>query len=286
MDESYVEVVIDLAANSALRELLSSQLFELGFSGFLEDDAGLHCYIPKTLWSNAVETDLSSIMKQDGLSAAAISAVSEIQQQNWNQQWEASIQPVTVTEKITIAPSWHTVLKQDGTIVLIIDPKMSFGTGYHESTRLMLRMMERTIKPNSLVLDVGTGTGILAIAAVKLGARLAVGVDTDEWSFINAKENAERNGCERTVEIRLGSLDAVPEQGFDFILANITRNTISGLFPAMIEKIDPNGIFLLSGLLRDDHDPIKKILSDRQYSILFVESENEWIGIGARKQLT
>jgi ribosomal protein L11 methyltransferase len=285
MNESYVEVVLDLAADSAMGELLSSQLYELGFSGFLEDDAGLHCYIPKNLWSSHVETNLSSIVKKHGLPATAISAISEIQQQNWNQQWEASIQPVAVTEKIIIAPSWHTLSNADGKVVLVIDPKMSFGTGYHESTRLMLRMMERAMRPHSFVLDVGTGTGILAIAAVKLGARFAVGVDVDEWSYINAKENTNRNGCEQNVEVRLGSLDAVPERGFDFILANITRNTISELFPAMVKKIDSNGIFLLSGLLVDDRDPIKKVLSDHGYSILFIESENEWIGIGARKQL-
>jgi len=286
MNEPYVEVALRLAADIALRELLSSQLFEIGFNGFLEDDAALYCYIPKSHWDEAIRMKVSSIVKQNGLPFDTISSVSEVQQQNWNQQWEASIQPVAVTESIIITPSWRDVTNPDGKVVLIIDPKMSFGTGYHESTRLMLRFMERAITPGSFVLDVGTGTGILAIAAVKFGARFAVGVDIDEWSYVNAKENVERNGCEQKVDIRFGSLDVVTEHEFDFILANITRNTITELFPSMLEKISQHGTLLLSGLLRDDYDPINKVLSERRYAIHFVESENEWIGIAARKQMT
>ena len=283
MSEVYIEVVLNAPADDALRELLSFQLHGLGFSGFLETDNGFHCYIPKVLWDNALKSKLHSIMEEQRPSPIAISGITEIENQNWNRQWEESIQPVEVSERIVITPSWHSLPEKAGRLVLIIDPKMSFGTGYHESTRLMLRMMERYVTPNSFVLDVGTGTGILAIGAVKLGSRHAVGIDIDEWSYVNAKENVVRNGCNRRVDIRLGSLERVPESDFDFILANITRSTITELFPAIVEKLDQHGKVLLSGLLTDDRERMKEVLSKHRCSLLSIDEENEWIGLAARK---
>jgi ribosomal protein L11 methyltransferase len=283
MSGVYIEVVLDAPADDALRELLSFQLYGLGFSGFLETDNGFHCYIPKVLWNDPLQNTLLSIVGEKRPSPIIISSITEIQNQNWNRQWEESIQPVEVSERIVITPSWHSLPEEAGRIVLVIDPKMSFGTGYHESTRLMLRMMERYVTPKSFVLDVGTGTGILAIAAVKLGSRLAVGIDTDEWSHINAKENVIHNSCEQRVDIRLGSLEVVKEIGFDFILANITRGTITELFPSMAEKLDKRGTFLLSGLLTDDRELIKGVLNEHHCTLLSIDEENEWIGVAARK---
>ncbi len=183
MNDVYVDVVLRAPANEALRELLSFRLHELGFTGFLEAVDGFHCYILKTLWNDALHQQLLLVVKEGLPRPAEISGIAEIENQNWNRQWEESIQPVEISPRIVITPSWHAVPHGGDRIVLVIDPKMSFGTGYHESTRLMLRMMERAITKDSFVLDVGTGTGILAIAAVKLGARSAVGIDIDEWSY-------------------------------------------------------------------------------------------------------
>ncbi|MGA7160079.1 MAG: 50S ribosomal protein L11 methyltransferase [Bacteroidota bacterium] len=283
MNELYVDVVLNAPADDALRELLSSQLYGLGFNGFLEDHSGLHCYITKRLWSDTLRNELSILLDKEHTSPVTISRIVEIQNQNWNRQWEESIQPVDVSAKLVITPSWHAVPENGERVVLVIDPKMSFGTGYHESTRLMLRMIERYITPNSFVLDVGTGTGILAIAAVKLGSRFAIGIDFDEWSQVNAKENVVRNGCELRIDIRLGSLEIVDESGFDFILANITRATIVELLPSMVGKLDKNGTILLSGLLTDDKAVIETALKQNACAILSIAEENEWIGIAARK---
>ena len=144
-------------------------------------------------------------------------------------------------------------------------------------------MMERYVTPRSFVLDVGTGTGVLAIAAVKLGSRFAIGVDIDEWSQVNARENVERNGCANRVDIRLGSLGTVKELEFDFILANITRGTIIELLPSMIVKLGKNGIFLLSGILTDDEAIIEKALRQNACTLLSSAKENEWISVAAQK---
>jgi len=284
MNNVYVEVVLTAPPDDTVRELLSFQLHELGFTGFLESVTGFHCYIPKALWNDAVREKFVLIVKEKQPLPVAISAISEIENQNWNRQWEESILPVEVSKNIVITPSWHSLPGEKGKIVLVIDPKMSFGTGYHESTRLMLRMMERYITPNSLALDVGTGTGILAIAAVKLGSQRAIGIDIDEWSYDNANENVRRNECEQHVEIRAGSMDVVRETRFNFILANITRNVITELLPSMTEKIERTGTLLLSGLLASDRAIIEKLLRERSYGVLSIDEENEWIGIAARKK--
>jgi len=284
MNDVYVEVVLSVPADESVRELLSFQLHELGFSGFLENVTGFHCYIRQPLWNDTVREKVLSIVKEQRPFPAAIASVAEIQHQNWNHEWEESIQPVEVSKRIVITPSWHSLPAEEGRIVLVIDPKMSFGTGYHESTRLMLRMMERTITQDSFVLDVGTGTGILAIAAVKLGSRRAVGIDIDEWSYENAKENVARNKCEGRIEILAGSMDVLRETGFDFILANITRNVIAELIPSMIEKIGERGTFVLSGLLADDRPMIEELLEGRNCRVLSVDQENEWIGVTARRE--
>ncbi len=283
MNDSYIEVVLNVPANDAVLELISFQMHGLGFSGFLENDDGFHCYIPKQIWNTARHNNLLTLLGEKQPGSISISSITEIQNQNWNRQWEESIQPIAVTEKIVITPSWHAVPENGKNVVLVIDPKMSFGTGYHESTRLMLRMMERTITPDSFVLDVGSGTGILAIAAAKLGSRFAVGIDIDKWSFINAKENVERNGCERRVDIRLGSLEVVKEVGFDFILANLTRGAIAELLPLMVDKLDKSGMFLLSGLLTDDKEIIEGVLEQNHCTLLSLVTENEWIGVTAKK---
>jgi ribosomal protein L11 methyltransferase len=166
--------------------------------------------------------------------------------------------------------------------VIIIDPKMTFGTGYHETTRLMLRLMETYISPKTSVLDVGTGTGILAIGAAKLGAQKIIGVDIDEWSMENGIENAKRNNVQQQIDIRIGSLETVPEHNFDVILANIIRNTILDLMDAMCSKLAPSGVLLLSGLLMSDRLTIEEALNVRKFTVLTVLQENEWIGMAAR----
>lgn len=284
MNKTYMDILLSAPSVDAVRETLSYQLHELGFSGTMEDDGGLHCYLLTEQWNDELRRKVQAICDTHRPHTVAISGINEFQNQNWNRQWEESIQPIEVTERIIITPSWHPLPDEESKIILIIDPKMSFGTGYHESTRLMLRMLERFLVPNASLLDVGTGTGILAIAAVKLGARFAVGVDTDEWSYSNGKENVARNGLVGRVDIRRGSLDVVHEAGFAMVLANITRNAIVELLPSMLEKLHEKGILLLSGFQADDRAIIEKALQERGCKVVSVNRENEWIGIVARQK--
>ncbi len=283
MSRVFVDMVLSAPTDEEFKETLSFHLHGLGFSGFLEDDRGMHCYISKQSWSDILHRNVLELLHEHASRRIVISAIEEIEDKNWNQQWEESIQPIDITPTIVITPSWHPLPGDVKKTVLLIDPKMSFGTGYHETTRLMIRLIEKYIAPGSIVLDVGTGTGVLAIAAVKLGAAHAVGVDTDEWCSMNGKENVELNKLVDLVEIRLGSLEVVPEAGFDAIFANITRGTIIDLLPSMTEKLGQQGIFIFSGFMADDREIIAKALERSMCGILTILQENEWLGVAARK---
>ncbi len=282
MTDIFLDIHFSLPPDEYIRELLPGVIADLGFDGFVEDDRGIHGYIKKELWMETMETAIKELTDQLQLPIFEIISITEIKNQNWNEEWEKSIQPITISDKIIVTPSWHPI-DDPSKIILTIDPKMTFGTGYHETTRLMLRLMEQYVVPGTSALDVGTGTGILAITAVKLGAARAIGVDIDEWSFDNGNENTKRNHVDEKVEIRIGSLESVAETNFDILLANIIRNTILELLDSMIKKLRDGGTMLLSGLLVKDRDSIDHALRERNMIILTVIQENEWIAIAAKK---
>jgi len=284
MNETYLDIHIAVPPDEQIRDILSTALSEYGFAGFLEDDRGLHCYIEKEKWNYSIEAIIKDCSENLHLPFVEHLTTSEFTNKNWNAEWESDIKPIQVTERITITPSWHPVASELNKIVLIIDPKMTFGTGYHETTRLMLRLMEEFIKPESSVLDIGTGTGILAIAAIKLGAKHAIGIDVDEWSLQNGIENTERNGVAENVEIRIGSMESVDETGFEIILANIIRNTILELLDNVSEKLVSGGFALFSGLLKIDRPVIEQALLLHGFKIISTIQENEWIAIAAHKE--
>ncbi|MFA6468643.1 MAG: 50S ribosomal protein L11 methyltransferase [Bacteroidota bacterium] len=281
MNDIYLDIHLAVPPDEQVRELLPAALSDFPFEGFVEDDRGLHCFIKKDAWHDSIETVIREIAELYHLSFVEHLSTTEIKHKNWNEEWEKSIQPIHVSDRFIITPSWHTV-NEPGKSVIIIDPKMTFGTGYHETTRLMLRLMETYISPKTSVLDVGTGTGILAIGAAKLGAQKIIGVDIDEWSMENGIENAKRNNVQQQIDIRIGSLETVPEHNFDVILANIIRNTILDLMDAMCSKLAPSGVLLLSGLLMSDRLTIEEALNVRKFTVLTVLQENEWIGMAAR----
>ena len=243
MNKTFLE--LSFSTTESEQEFLVAFLSQLGFEGFWEDNDILRAYVDKNNWNE----NSSAFLKEKFPNVKF--SVTEIQNQDWNKEWENSIEPILATEKIIVRPSWKEVENTDGKIVITIDPKMSFGTGHHETTRLMLNLIEKYMKPNDFVLDIGTGTGILAIAAIKLDAKKCIAVDNDEWSIENTKENVIVNNVENVIEVFLGTIETVQENNFDAILANIQSSIILPILPQMISKIKPNGKILLSGLLKE-----------------------------------
>lgn len=208
----------------------------------------------------------------------------EIEPRDWNAEWEASIQPEHVTERLVITPSWHKdqALTMRSEKLIVIDPKMSFGTGHHETTRLCLRALESLDVRDKNVLDLGTGTGVLAIYALMLGARHALAVDTDEWSIANAIENRSLNGIgEAQLEIRAGTLASTVrhDEQFDIIVANIHRNVLLEIASQLRKHLVSGGSLILSGLLVYDAEEVRATFEEESFHFQSQTNENEWIAL-------
>lgn len=282
MSKSYVEV--EILADSSLADALTGILAQLGFEGFWEDGSALKAYMRADRWSPALLDEVRTVaglVSRSSTSTPPTISAREIAEKNWNEEWEKTIRPIQVTERIMITPTWHAVNPRPGRIVLTIDPKMSFGTGYHESTRLVLRLMDGAVRPGTTLLDVGTGTGVLAIAGVKLGASSAVAVDVDDWSYDNALENAGLNGVADRVRVIHGDISAAPANLFDMIVANIQRNIIEPILEEMLSRLAPNGLIILSGLLQADEEAILQALGAHCLVVRQRLFEREWLALAA-----
>jgi ribosomal protein L11 methyltransferase len=280
--KKYLEVSI--SATESQRELLLPTMIELGFQGFEDTDTHLKSYLDMTRWDDAQFSKLKADLKQllSTISVNAEVQFREIEETNWNAQWEQTIQPIEVGERLVVKPSWCDYPNAAGKVIIQIDPKMSFGTGYHETTRLTLRLLEKYIGGINSMLDVGTGTGILAIAAVKLGAASAWGIDIDEWSIDNANENIAANDVADKVTISDTPAESI-NRTFRLITANLTLNTNSELLPTFKKLLRDGGTILFSGLLVHDRERMLDRLKEEGLTILEELTENEWIAIAARK---
>jgi ribosomal protein L11 methyltransferase len=265
------------------QDLLVGQLAALGFGGFLQEERSLDCYIEQSRWTSRLEGRLRSVLESIKREFPAMDVQFEkatIREQNWNAQWERHAGIVEATDRIIIKPSWKKLgLRQRGKIVLHIDPKMSFGTGHHETTRLCLVLLQEYIRPGARVLDLGSGTGIQAIAAIKLGARSAVALDNDEWAAENAMENVKKNRVTGRVKVMTCDVQRLPARKFDMVVANIDMPTITKSMTDLLKKLKPDGIVILSGLLASDLDQFMDFLSQRDVVPLEIVDENEWVAI-------
>ncbi|MCE1190099.1 MAG: 50S ribosomal protein L11 methyltransferase [Ignavibacteria bacterium] len=207
-----------------------------------------------------------------------------LENRNWNEEWERSLNIIKVTDKITIRPSFKEYNAVPGEIVLVIDPKMSFGTGEHQTTKLVLRTLEKYVNPGIRLIDVGTGTGVLAIAAVKLGAQYALAIDNDDWCYDNGLENCAMNDVSRQqVEIRTADIYGVSESEFDLTLANIQKNVLLEICDALIAKTRLGGTIILSGLLHQDETDIVNKFTSAGVSFLDKDALDEWICLVFKK---
>ncbi len=274
-----IELTIRLSEH--LQDLFIAAFAETPMTGFLQEEEYLRAYIPEADWTSEMERAISTWLQEHGQEPEM--AIHRLPEQNWNAYWEQSIHPVEVPPFI-IRPTWRREAPvPEGRIELVIDPKMSFGTGHHETTQLMLRLLPERIRPGMRVLDAGTGTGILAIAAVKLGAREVIAFDIDPWAAENVAENLERNEVSHRVQFRQGSIDVVPEGDFDLILANINRNVLLELLPAFREKVQPRGHVVLSGILLADRLVMEEAFREYGFERVREAEEEEWWAVVLRK---
>jgi len=257
-------------------ELLAALGQALPVTGLLEADGAVTFYFEPDTLDASVEETISAWMPEE---ASLTMERSTVEEQNWNAEFEQSLEPVRVAEGLVITQSWNPAPRTEpGDTVITIDPKMSFGTGHHESTRLILRLMTPMPLAERSVLDIGTGTGVLAILAALRGAGSIVAIDNNEWAVANAAENIALNAVEG-IDLRRCELDDVDHGPFDVILANIHRSVIVGLLPAIVARLgaDSEASLLTSGVLIEDYQYLLE--PAREHGLLPVaeEREGEWI---------
>lgn len=244
-------------------------------TGFQQTAATLIAYIPVEEWSGAVRERLAAQLRADGYSDAL--EIRVLGERNWNAEWEASIAPVRVGPFLLCPTTAEVPEEHAEATVLCIDPKQSFGTGHHATTRLVLQLLAEAVAPGDTVIDVGTGTGVLAIAASRLGAASVVGVDIEPGAVRNARENVGQNDIEEGVTIREGSIDAVPSGlRADVIVANVTRRPLLEMLPAFRLRLADDGGLLLSGLLTSDRLEMEEALRGQDLTIVDERTENGW----------
>jgi len=200
MANNYITLTISIPFD--YQEFLIAELLDMDFDGFEQDDEQLKAIIPQHRYSDVTREEVEEWLSLQPYPANIISEQTD-EERNWNEEWERSIRPLVIGD-FFVKPTWVNESIPEGKTLLEIDPKMAFGTGYHETTRLMLRLLPSVIQKKDEVLDVGTGTGILSIASIKLGAKSAFGFDIDEWSRNNAWENALINKVEKSFQIEEG----------------------------------------------------------------------------------
>ncbi|MGN8224332.1 50S ribosomal protein L11 methyltransferase [Gracilimonas sp. BCB1] len=272
----YVELQISLKDD--FHELLIAELFDLDFEGFEQDDDLLIATIPTQRFDDSKREQIEKLLMNFGGESSILSE-KIIPDQNWNETWEKTIQPQAIG-RFYVHPTWSTTgADVSDKIELMIDPKMAFGTGYHATTRVMLEWLPEVISEGDKILDAGTGTGILAIAALKLGAESAFGFDIDEWSETNAQENILLNEV-KNFEVKLGSTEVIPEgEKYDVILANINRNALIGLIPELLRYLNEGGKLLISGLLEEDEPVMLKQEALEKLTHRDTRQHKEWIAI-------
>ena len=261
-------------------ELISGFMWDFDITGLLEDDDHISIFISGN--SATTEKQIGDVLKKlqrDMLIESFRIEKEIIEDKNWNELWEKSREVIRVSDRIVIKPTFKEYSAKQNEIVLTIDPKMSFGTGEHQTTKLILKLLEKYVTQGIKVLDVGSGTGILAIASVKLGASRAIAVDFDEICLENCKENCILNSVEDSVEILTGEIADINETGFDLILANIQKNVILETAEKIKTKLKPKGVVILSGLLESDKSAIEKKYHSLGYKTEQMEQMDEWIAI-------
>lgn len=261
-------------------EIISGLLWQLDINGINETDNELIVYYDES--KNISIYDIKNILDE----AAKNNFVEtyelyeeDLENKNWNEEYEKNVRVIKVTDKIIIKPSFKQYEPEEGQLVITIDPKMSFGTGEHQTTKLVLKFLEEYVKKGDVVLDVGTGTGILAIASVFLGASKSIGIDNDEWCYLNGNENVKMNNLENKVEIRLAEINQVLEKDFDIITANINKHILLDIAEEIRNKIKKTGILILSGLLISDEEDVSKKYISIGFSPLAKMQMDEWISL-------
>jgi ribosomal protein L11 methyltransferase len=267
-----IQVSIDVL-DEAVKDILIAELAALGFDGFEETETGLFSYIELVRFDSELSSGLEELVKRYGVTYTSAT----IDKQNWNALWESNFEPVLVDDFVGVRANFHPPFNGGVEHDIIITPKMSFGTGHHGTTYSVMQLMRGIDFANKSVFDFGTGTGLLAILAHKLGAGDILAVDNDDWCIENASENITVNN---TQSIEIQKVDnAKLNKKFNIIIANINKNIILDNLAFLAEATVPGGVVLLSGLLVEDEPEIEAACKALGWIHQETRTRNNWIAL-------
>jgi len=255
------------------REILVAELGNLGFESFSETENGLSAFIPKSDWHKAILDDVFILNSGEFDISYKKEAIEPV---NWNNVWEHNFQPIDIDKVVSIRAPFHPPgnLKHN----ILIEPKMSFGTGHHETTHLMVQHLLQTNLDGKKVLDMGCGTAVLAILAEMRGAEFIEAIDIDPWCYKNSIENIARNNC-KNIQVYEGDASLLSNKNYDLIIANINRNILIQDLPIYTHALNENGILLLSGFYQEDIPIIDAEASRNGLKLDLVLERNRWVAV-------
>lgn len=254
-------------------EILIAELGEKPFESFIETETGFSAFIQKDLWTKNILDDIYLLRNTDFTISHTIE---EIDQVNWNQEWEKNFEAIDVDGKCHVRAPFHP--KTNAEFDIIIEPKMSFGTGHHETTHMMIQHLLETDVTNLKTLDMGCGTAILAILAEMKGAKPIDAIDIDNWCYLNSIENAERNNC-KEITVYEGDAALLKGKKYDLIIANINRNILLNDMQQYVDCLNKNGILLLSGFYTEDIPYIDASCTEKALTYVKKFERNNWTSL-------
>ncbi|WP_335974513.1 50S ribosomal protein L11 methyltransferase [Gaetbulibacter jejuensis] len=254
-------------------EILIAELGYAGFESFVETEEGVTAYIQKEEWSETILDDIQ-ILNSDEFEISF--SFEDIEQTNWNEEWEKNFTPIVVDEKCSVRAPFHD--KTNTEYDIIIEPKMSFGTGHHETTHMMIQYILNNDFKNKSVLDMGCGTGVLAILAEMKGAKPIDAIDYDNWCYLNSLENVERNNCEH-ITVLEGDASLLVDKHYDVIIANINRNILLNDLDKYVACLNKNGMLLLSGFYKDDIPVLEAECNKHMLKLVETLEKNHWVAL-------
>lgn len=272
MDAIYIAYDFNVSPKEPATEMLIAQLGYVGFESFVEQDNGVTAYIQKQEWNSKILEDVFLLHSNE---FNIIFEHNEIAQTNWNEEWEKNFNPIQVDDLVSIRAPFHTnpSLQFD----IVIEPKMSFGTGHHETTHMMVQHLLALDLDTKKVLDMGCGTGILAIFAEMKGAKPIDAIDIDSWCYENSLENIQRNNCNH-ITVYEGDASVLKEK-YDVIIANINRNILLSDMKTYTDCLNENGVLLLSGFYKEDIVIIEDEVNKHGLTFETMIQRNNWVAL-------